>query len=370
MDRRRFVRASSGMHVIQTLGVILISLMVSAVGVDFSYYFAEQNRLQTAADAAALAAASELYRGIAVDPDERLEDARTAARQFVTYNEPGLTLADEDIRFGFINPAGKTYDPDHFTTPSSNPDYAMTKGYNAVFVRMDRSQGGSNSPLNSLLASLFGVETMNTGAYAVAMVDQTVNAITNGGLRPIYACEGQVKKAMEDGILENNLVRIYGDHLEVDGIGNFAQCPLPGSGNWGFADFTNCGPGTVGSSTISDWFASGYPGTVQIGTCYSTKPGNFISSVSGQLDKLILNKTVFPIPFYDTWQGGGANTQVNISGFVGFRMTGYKGNGPAASRYMEGHFTRYICNKGCKANSSGFSTLGGAAVKLRLASRS
>ena len=363
-------KASLGMHLVQTLGIILISLMVSALGIDFSYYFAEQNRLQTVADSAALAAVSELYRGIAVDPDERLDDARSAAREFVSYNAPGLNLNDDDIRFGFVDPATKKYNSATFTTPSPSPDYAITKGYNAVFVRMDRSRGGTNSPLNSLMASLFGVNTMDTSAHSVAMIDQTVNAISNGGLRPIYACEGQVKKAMEDGILENNTVRVYGDHLEVDGVGNFANCPLPGSGNWGFADFTNCGPGTVGASTIEDWFASGYPGTVQIGTCYSTKPGNFISSISSTLDRLIANRTVFPIPFYNTWSGNGSNTQVNISGFVGFRMTGYKGNGSAASRYMEGHFTRYVCNKGCTSDSSRFSTIGGAAVKLRLASQS
>lgn len=178
---------------------------------------------------------------------------------------------------------------------------------------------------------------------------------------------------MEDGVPENNTVRIYGDHVEVDGVQNQAGCPAMGSGNWGFADLRNCSPDAVGSSTIRDWFSKGFPGTVNVGECYSSSPGNFISSASGELDKLISDKTLFPLPLYDSWSGGGSNTAVNVSGFVGFRITGYKANGSQASRYIEGKFYRFACKEGCNtsgSNGAGAGTTpGGSVVKIRLAAK-
>jgi hypothetical protein len=73
---------------------------------------------------------------------------------------------------------------------------------------------------------------------------------------------------------------------------------------------------------------------------------------------------------YDSWAGSGSNSIVNVSGFAGFQITGYKGNGSASGRYIEGHFTRYVCNAGCSSGGSGSTTPGGTVVKLRLASKS
>jgi len=126
----------------------------------------------------------------------------------------------------------------------------------------------------------------------------------------------------------------------------------------------------VGASTIGDWFANGYQGTVTSGQCYSTKPGNFISSISGELDTLIANQTIFPIPLYDSWSGNGSNGQVNVSGFAGFKITNYVANGAQANRYIEGHFYHYACNTGCSSGSDGSTSPGGSIVKLRLASKS
>ena len=159
--------------------------------------------------------------------------------------------------------------------------------------------------------------------------------------------------------------------MEVDGVTNIPGCPQMGSGNWGFADLRNCSPDAVGSSTIGDWFAKGFPGTVNTGQCYSTNPGNFISSISTQLDNLISSQTIFPLPLYDSFGGGGSNTYVNVSGFVGFKITGYKDNGAQATRYIEGRFLRHTCKQGCTSGDvgTGGTTPGGSVVKIRLASR-
>lgn len=362
-------RAHSGYQIVQIMGFLLISLMFSSLAIDFGYYYAAKNKLQTAADSATMAATQELYRSIQVDPSDKMDDARAQAEALVTENEPNLSLDTDDVLFGFVDPATKTYNPATFRTPSNNADYASTGGYNAVRVRVRKTSDSPNNGLNTIMANLMGITRMNTQATAVALVDQSVNAITDGGLRPIYACEAQFNRTMQDGIPENNVVRIYGDHVEVDGVQNEAGCPAMGSGNWGFADLTDCNSGTVGASTIRDWFANGYPGTVTAGQCYSTKPGNFISSISSELDTLINNETVFSVPLYDSWSGNGSNGKVNVSAFAGFKISGYLANGSASSRYIEGHFFRHTCSTGCSSSGNGGTSPGGAIVKIRMASR-
>jgi Flp pilus assembly protein TadG len=367
-------KASSGYQIIQLMGLILISLMASALAIDFGYYYAAQNTLQTAADSASLAAITELYNNESSDAETRMTDATAEAQNLVTTNQDGLTLGDEDVIFGFIDPATKTYDPATFRAASESEDYALTGGYNAVRVKVRRGTGSANEALSTIMAKMLGVQTMNTQATSIALLDQTVNSITDGGVRPIYACEAQFNRTMEDGIPDNNIVRIYGDHIEIDGVQNIEGCPEMGSGNWGFADFTDCGSGTVGASTVGQWFASGYPGTVTAGECYSTKPGNFIASITSELNTLITDQTIFPIPLYGTdgWHtgpGGGSTDTVDVSGFAGFQITAYQATGPEAGRYIEGRFTRYICREGCASGNDGNTSPGGAIVKLRLASK-
>jgi Flp pilus assembly protein TadG len=348
--------------------IILIGLMISSMGIDFAYYFAANNELQTAADSAAMAAATELYRDISIDPTVKMNDARVQAQSYLSKNQSNMVLTTADVLFGFVNPVTKIYNSTSFSTPSADANYAATGGYNAVRVLVRKDQGSANGQLNTIMANLFGLHKVDLTAGSVAMVDQTIDTMNNGGLRPIYACQAQFNRTMQDGIPENNLVRIYGDHVEIDGVQNTAGCPAMGSGNWGFADLTGCGAGTVGASTIATWFSGGYPGLVTVGQCYSTKPGNFIASLTSELDTLVSKGTIFPIPLYNSWSGNGSNTNVNVSGFAGFKITSYVAHGAQANRYIEGRFYRYLCNTNC--SSSGTTTPGGSVVRLRLASRS
>jgi hypothetical protein len=351
------------------MGMCLLTLMFAALCVDFAYYFTAGNVLQTSADSAALAAATELYDDITVNPPTRMADAALQAQSYLTKNQSNMTLAASDVLFGFVDPASKIYKAASFNTPSADPNYALTGGFNGVRVLVRKTQDSTNGQINTLFANLVGVHKADLSAGSVAMVDQTVNTMTSG-LRPIYACQAQFNYAMQDGIINNNVVRIYGDHVEVDGVQNISGCPSMGSGNWGFADLRDCSPGAVGTSTIKDWFETGFPGQVDVGKCYSSDPGNFISAISDVLDTLVSDKTIFPIPLYNHWSGSGSNTTVDISGFAGFQMTGYKGNGASADRYIEGHFSRYVCKTGCSSGTGHTTTPSGSVVRIRLASRS
>lgn len=359
-----------GTHLIQMAGLAIIMVMISAVTIDFGYYFAAQNRLQTATDASALAAAAELYHSNSLDPDGRRIDATFMAEDYVDRNESGLVLDGDDIRFGFIDPATKKYNPDTFDTLSTDASYNLTGGMNAARIRLMRSEDSSNGPLQTIVGKVLGFDTMSTGAYSVAFLDSAVSSVSTG-LRPIYACEAQVDKAVEDNIPENNVIRIYGDRMEVDGVGNLAGCPQPGSGNWGFADLRNCNPDAPGANDTASWFDAGFTGTVSTDQCYSTQSGNFISNnaVEEALDKLIAGKTIITIPIYDAYSGGGSNTRVNVSGFAGFVITGYRSNGSASGRYIEGYFTKTLCGNECGTTDE-TSNNGGLIMKLRMAFQS
>jgi Flp pilus assembly protein TadG len=363
-------KRAAGSSIVQFFGFIIIALMISGLAIDFGYYYASQNQMQTAATAAALAATTELYNSTEDDPDARMADAISEAQNIAAENLNGTVLDDDDVVFGFIDPETKVYNSSSFASPTDDPDYETTGGYNAAWVRVRYATGSSNGPIRTIMANMLGIANMNTQATAVGLIDQNITSITDGGLRPIYVCEAQFNRAMQDGNANNNIVRIYGDHTEVDGVATDSGCPELSSGNWSFADFTDCSNGTVGASTIGEWFANGYPGAVNTGQCYSTKPGNFISSISGELDTLITNQTTFPVPLYNDWSSGagsgGSNGQVDVSGFAGFQITSYQANGAQSDRYIEGRFTRYICNVGCGSDGSGTAP-GGSVVKLRLA---
>ncbi|HEY9686018.1 MAG TPA: pilus assembly protein TadG-related protein [Coleofasciculaceae cyanobacterium] len=358
------------MHLIQLAGLMVLVLMISALAIDFGFYYASQNQLQTSTDASALAAAAELYRSNSPDPSERQIEASMMAEDYVEKNQPNLSLDTDDITFGFIDPLTKKYEPATFETVSADPAYAFTGGMNAARIRLMRGGGGSNNPLPTIMAKTLGIDSMSTGAFSLAFLDKGVSSM-NAGLRPIYACEAQLNKAMLDGVAENNAIRVYGDRMEVDGIGNIAGCPQPGSGNWGFADLRNCDPDAPGANNTATWFDTGFSGTVYADECYSTQSGNFISNhdVEAALDKLIATKTIITIPVYDNYSGGGSNTKVDVSGFAGFVITGYKSNGSASGRYIEGYFTKTVCGHECTTSNDG-SGSGGLVVKLRLAYQS
>jgi hypothetical protein len=118
---------------------------------------------------------------------------------------------------------------------------------------------------------------------------------------------------------------------------------------------------------MANWIRDGYPGAVNVGTQYSTQPGNSISSSSVQnaLDSLISDGTIITIPLYNQYSGNGSNTQVRVSGFAGFRITGYRATGKAHQRYVEGYFVKSLCNSQCRSGN-GNSSAGGGVAKIRL----
>lgn len=360
-------KAHQGYMTILTIGLTVFILLMAALSVDLGLYFTTQNQLQTAADSAVLAGASKLFSGTASTAELRQLDASDEAISYAQDNYSGITVVNDDIQFGYIDPVTLNYNKDTFTTPSTSADYQSTGGYNAMRITV-RADEEHDSPIPTVFANLFGIHKMDTLATAVAIMDNKIGSVVAGGLRPIYACNAQYTLAQQNAQakgmpLYSQTVQIYGDHFTLNG--NSASCPLPGAGNWGFADFTDCDPGSPGNNLVSDWFANGYPGSIKLGQCYSTAPGNFLKSneVKTALQTLIANKTIVLVPLISDFQGTGSNTTVKIVGYSGFVFTKVSTQGAASNWYVEGYFSNATCTTQCQGNPA---SIGGGVAKLRL----
>ena len=140
-------------------GTVLVTVALSmglilgfaALAVDTGYLYALKSRLQVTADAAALAAISQL-------PDETA--ARSAAADFAGKNmatsQHGTVLADADVVLGNWDPVTRTFTP----APGADP-------IDAVRVITKRSQA-NNNPVELFFARFLGIEESQIETIAVA----------------------------------------------------------------------------------------------------------------------------------------------------------------------------------------------------------
>jgi Flp pilus assembly protein TadG len=363
-----------------TLGTIMTGLFLAAIGVDTGFYFSAQNQMQTVADAGALAGAQAYFKSEATSTSQKQTDAKAQVQSVVNSNQWANLLMPvndtQDIVFGYVNPATKVFSKQGFGTASNNSSLTPTGGYNALAVVVRKNGNTTTTALPSVMAQLFGINTMQASASSVAMFDNTIGEVNGGGLRPFYGCMAQFNKANTTGTLKSHTARIYGG-LMLDGA-NVTGCPSYTSGNWGYADLRDGNPGSPGTSTVREWIQYGFgedassshnrcipsdEKPVKADKNYSVQPGNAISASSSEIQTLINQKTVITIPLVDSLTGSGSNTKAHVVGFSGFVITGQKSTGPASGRYVEGYFTKALCGAEC---STGATVAGGGLSKIRM----
>lgn len=367
-------RAKKGNAVILISGAMVVGLMMSSIGIDMGFMYAERELLQSAADAGVLSGTHQLVRNTSNDPNVVQGDVITNAVNIVaehTVGDSNIVAADpnQDITLGYIDPNNPVYNRNTFTNPSNNPAYGFSGGYNAVSVVVRRTADSPGGAIPSLMANLFGVNQMESQASSVAMMDNSVSQVISG-LRPFYGCQAQFDLAYQDGDPTNNIARIYGKKQTLDGK-SVNGCPKAPAGNWGFADLRDGCPGAPGNRTLARWIKDGF-GTsygerpVIVGRDYSTQPGNSISSkkVRTAIQQLIDDQTVIMIPLTDHVSGSGSNAHVDVSQIAGFVITDFKYNGPSKKRYIEGYYTKAVCSNNCVAGTGNGN--GGSVFKLRL----
>lgn len=356
-ERQQLLAAEQGTSFILHVAAFVMLCLFGIFSVDFGMYFAAQNQLQTAAEAASLAGAQALMDPTLPNASARQQAAIAAAIDYAAQNTELADLTPEDVELGYVAPAARKIDEDTFAPNPDDPTLAFTGGVNAVRVRA-RATGDNGSPLPSVFLQLLGVDTMDVASASAAVMLDGAIASMNGagsGLRPVFACQAQYNAAIADGNISNNKVRIYGKTFSMDGA-SLSGCPESPSGNWGLADLSIKNGvrtmGGTGANDIGDWFAKGFPGPVELGNYYGVKTGNDINAgpVREALDALIRDKVEITLPLISNDFGGnGHNAQAKVVGFVGFVITGYDAGG------SKGNNTNDNCVAQAKKPESPFS---------------
>lgn len=134
----------------------VVGLGVAALAVDTGLMFSAKQELRNAADAAALAAASQLGTPNATT-DAVLEAARIAGLNKITHQ--GADLVESDVVFGRATLNNGRYE----FHPNQTP-------YDAVSVTLRRDASVADGPVSMLFGQALGVEGADLSATAVAMV--------------------------------------------------------------------------------------------------------------------------------------------------------------------------------------------------------
>jgi hypothetical protein len=135
-----------------------VGLGVAALAVDTGLMFSSKQELQNAADAAALAAASQLGAGVDPTGTASLEAATYAAKNKVAGLAASLNIAT-GVVFGHAAMNGEKFD----FWPNEMP-------YDAVEVTLRRDATVADGPVSLLFAKTFGMEGARLHASATAMI--------------------------------------------------------------------------------------------------------------------------------------------------------------------------------------------------------
>lgn len=362
MASRRIYAKSLGQGMLQTVGLLLVTLMVGGLAVDTGFYYAETQTLHSAADASALGAVAELFKSSNPDLQGRLGEARIEAQTLALQNT-NRVLNDADIEFGYVDPVTGAYNANTFTTPTTNSVFATTGGYNAVRVTAKAANGQANAAIPAVFTTLLGRQNFDAAANAVAVYGGGVSGAS--GLRPVYLCQtawDYAKQHYGDPTVPQ--ITFYGATLQVGNttLNQAATCGAMGPGNWGLADFDR-NNGAPGNATVKDWWDNGYSGSVNVGEDYEVQPGNPIQTYTSTFNTLKNNGTVIQVPLYSTTSGNGSNALFRVSQIASFVITDYKTTGAQNQRYIRGYFRRTLCTSDC---TMGTNLTSGDVTRIRL----
>lgn len=272
----------------QVLAPVLLALLVftAAFVIDVGSWYLSQRRLQSAVDAAALAAAAQLPGDTAA--------ATAAAERYAALNGGAL---------------------------ASDPVFS-TRYLPADTVEVDAER---EAPL--FFARVVGVEGVTVHAHAVATAAPLVSAAR---VIPIGVSRGTPVLVCGPACFGETATLEY-DRATVGAPGAFA-----------YLDLANA-RGAVGTPTLAAWVRDGYPDEVPLGA-YDSDPGNRWDSgpVRGALDALVAARATVLLPVYAGVSGRGANARYDIVGFAGFRLLARDTHGGGTESTLTGTFVTYV----------------------------
>jgi Flp pilus assembly protein TadG len=265
--------------------VIMVLFLVSLLGMgtlvlDVGSWFRSKRQLQSAADAAALAAAQAL--------PNRPGDASGLAQQYATKNASDLSSADYSIGSDVV--------------PNDRITVHLTRNAPGFFARV------------------FGVTSVQVGATAIAEAKMMAQA-----------------KHVAPITVRNTHPMLGGSGCPCFGPSNETTIPLRTGAPGGFAlvDLSGSGNGTTGNDTIANWIVNGYPDYLPVGTYLSDPGAKFNNSqIQDALNSRIGSELLFPV--YDTYGGGGSNAGYHVIGWAAFHLESTSLSGQGS---LTGYFT-------------------------------
>jgi hypothetical protein len=280
----------SGQILLLSPVLIIVLAGICALAVDVGYITVQQARLQNGADAAALAAAQVLLAARADGWDE--ESARAAAEEeAIGIHEANCPGAARQIIFGLR-------DEDGSFAQAGAGDVA-----NAVRVVGHRADDAPGGPVDTVFASVLGVQDCDVQARAGVAIEGNVRGVRIG-LSPFAVPE---EKLVPPG-QEMTFYPAGDDESKGKGEGQTA------AGNWGLLDLNG---GSNGVPDLRNWILCGYDGEFDLGEDgYLWVDGNpgFKATLESEINQRIGDQLIMVI--YNDVTGNGANCQYRCVGFL------------------------------------------------------
>lgn len=285
-----------------TVALLMVPLIgFAALAVDVSSLYAQRQQLQTGADAAALAIASNCLRGSCGTPTSTATDL--AAKNL----DEGTSTATVPSR----------------TSTSVTVQNDATHSY--VFAPV---LGIRSTPLSVSATATWGAPTLGIGVLPVVVNLCEYNYQTNGGLptsttsRVIYLSRTTVSSCTESG---------------------FSYGYNPGGFAWVRPNYYPLYYPCATASAIAGSATSAYPSELQVSTSTSPPSGCSSSIIATYQNDVVL------LPIFTAGRGSGSSAYFRIYGYAPFKLTGYyfgssslSWNAPCSGsdRCLRGYFTR------------------------------
>jgi Flp pilus assembly protein TadG len=309
LSRIRSERGQS--FVLFALALVMVCGMAALV-LDVGNWFRDKRRLQSTADAAALAGAQSLPN----DPT----GAQSLALSYA--NKNGGDVAGANIVISSTYGASDT-----------------------IAVKAQRNDPG-------IFSRVLGRTSANITATAKARVGVPQSVLHVAPM--VVSCNHPLIKNC------NNSSKL--PDFNVPTTLNYD--PLGAPGAFGMLNLSK-GGGTPGSSEEANWIQYGYSAYLDVDKNYLSDPGAKFSSqeVQGALQSRLDGDPVLLFPVYQSLNGQGQNAQYYIIGWVGFHLTSYVMHGNGAT--LTGYFTTYIAQGVLASNSpNGSTNLGVKSIQL------
>jgi Flp pilus assembly protein TadG len=160
---QKFVADQSGAMAVTTALFIVVLLAVAALAVDYGHMAWVQDELQKAAEAGALAGAKAAVPYIGTPPQPNWLQGQSVASQTVLLNRADAQfLTDCQVKAGYWSLTAKTL--------QSTAIIPTATDVPAIQVVVGKSAGHNGGPLQMLFAPIFGVDTFDLAAQAVAII--------------------------------------------------------------------------------------------------------------------------------------------------------------------------------------------------------